>query len=120
MDMPERIKSRISGILGTLLGPGGTRYRFEVRFIRWGLVEQDMHEAIDSEAAPVTAELTRLRGLLREAGGALKDAGYVVRALVRASIFEHGGDERSYQRLYDKVDSALSRIAAEVDGPVEP
>lgn len=44
------LKKRVSEILAAALGGRDNRYRFETSYIRWGLVEKDIHAAIDAAA----------------------------------------------------------------------
>ena len=44
-----KVKKRVSNILHRALSGEDKNFRTEGGFIRWGLVEREMHEAIDGE-----------------------------------------------------------------------
>ena len=44
----EEIKKKVSGILMAALNGEDPKYRYD-GFIRWGLVEKDIHDAIEIE-----------------------------------------------------------------------
>ena len=49
LKIADEIKKKVSGILIGAVNGYEPKYRTEDGFIRWGLVEKDIHDAIEAE-----------------------------------------------------------------------
>lgn len=58
--MSDKLKEAISSILQSALNGTGKQYRMD-GYIRWGLVEKDIHAAIDAALAESVAEPVKAR-----------------------------------------------------------